>query len=236
VVGWAEGTNADPSCIDPDDLEFKAVLWDLNRNQTIVLDPYGTDSASSATAISDRGRVVGISGDCDQSVGRHSARHAVLWESGSVRDLGNVGNDTWNTPTAITPRGDIIVGFANAPGASDENPKFRAWLWTEREDIRCAKLPGTNVCDLGTLDDGGTAEAWGVNHLGQVVGTSCPPTGNCKAFLWEDGEMKDLNRFKGSYPDHLENAMDINDLGHVVGRARTASGFVGFSAVPKPRR
>jgi len=235
VVGWAESTQADPTCTNPSDREFKAVVWDLNRNHTVELSPYGTDSAGAATAISDRGQVVGISGDCDQSVGRRTARHAVRWENGTVTDLGNVGADTWNTPTAITSRGDIIVGFANAPGADPDNPKFRAWLWTERSDIHCAKLPGTDICDLGTLDEGGTAEAWGVNHRGQVVGTSCPPTGNCKAFLWESGEMKDLNRFKGSYPDHLENAMDINELGQVVGRARTASGLVGFSAVPKRR-
>jgi probable HAF family extracellular repeat protein len=236
VVGWAEGTQADPTCTDPSDREFKGVLWDLGRNHTVELPAYGTDTASAATAISDRGQIVGISGDCDQSVGRRSARRAVKWENGTVTDLGNVGGDTWNTPTAITSRGDIIVGFANAPGADPDNPTFRAWLWTERSDIRCAKLPGTDICDLGTLDEGGTAEAWGVNHRGQVVGTSCPPTGNCKAFLWENGEMKDLNRFKGNYPDHLENAMDINALGHVVGRARTASGFVGFSASPKRRR
>jgi probable HAF family extracellular repeat protein len=236
VVGWAETATADPTCTNPADRGFKAVLWDLNRGQTLVLPPYGTDTASAATAISDGGHVVGISGDCDQSVGRRSARHAVLWEGGTVRDLGNVGADTWNTPTAITSRGDIVVGFANAAGASPDAPSFRAWLWTERTDIPCPTLTSTGVCDLGTLEPGGTAEAWGVNDRGQVVGTACPPVGNCRAFLWENGEMKDLNQFKGSYPDHLENAMDINELGQVVGRARTASGFVGFAATPQRRR
>lgn len=235
VVGWAETKVADSTCINPDDRGFNAVLWDLNRGQTFALLPYGIDTASAATAISDRGHVVGISGDCDQSVGRRSARHAVLWERGAVKDLGNLGADSWNTPTAITSRGDIIVGFANSPDATPEAPRFRAWLWTERHDISCPKLAGTNLCDLGTLDPGGTAEAWGVNHRGQVVGTACPPAGNCRAFLWEHGEMKDLNELKGGYPDHLENAMDINELGQVVGRARTAAGFVGVVATPQRR-
>ena len=93
--------------------------------------------------------------------------------------------------------------------------------------------PGTNICDLGTLDPGGTAEAWGVNQRGQVVGSACPPSGPCRAFIWEDGEMKDLNRFKGDYPHHLENAMDINDAGRVVGRARVGTQFEAFSASPK---
>ncbi len=236
VVGWAETTVADPTCTDPTQPGFLAVLWDLRTKETVELPPYGNDSAGAATAISDRGHVVGISGDCDQSVGRRSARHAVLWENGAVKDLGSVGNDTWNTPTAITRRGDIVVGFGNAPGADPDQPKFRAWLWTEREDIACSKLPGTDICDLGTLDANGTAEAWGVNERGQVVGHSCPPSGSCKAFLWENGEMKNLNDFKGPYAHHLENAMDINNLGQVTGRAITSSGREAFLAIPKRRR
>lgn len=236
VVGWAETTFADPTCTDPTQPGFRAVRWDLSTGRTVELFPYGTDSASAATAISDRGHVVGISGECDQSVGRKSARHAVMWENGTVKNLGNVGNNTWNTPTAITRHGDIVVGFANAPGASADAPRLRAWLWTQRDDIRCAKLPGTDICDLGTLDVNGTAEAWGVNEHGQVVGTSCPPSGPCKAFLWENGAMKDLNRFRGSYPHHLFNAMDINNHGQITGRAQTSSGFEAFIATPSPRQ
>jgi probable HAF family extracellular repeat protein len=211
------------------------VLWDLSRKETVALPPYANDNAGAATAISDRGHVVGISGDCDQSVGRRTARHAVLWENGTVNNLGNVGADTWNTPTAITRHGDIVVGFGNAPGADVDAPMFRAWLWTERDDIACAKLSGTDICDLGTLDPGGTAEAWGVNERGQVVGTSCSPSGDCRAFLWEKGEMKDLDLLKGTYPHRLLNAMDINNLGQITGRARTSSGFEAFVATPKRR-
>jgi probable HAF family extracellular repeat protein len=232
VVGWAETTIPDPTCTDPTQPGFKAVLWDLSRQETVALPPYANDSAGAATAISDHGRVVGISGDCDQSVGRRSAKHAVLWENGTVKNLGTVGGDTWNTPTAITRRGDIVVGFGNAPGADPDAPSFRAWLWTERDDIACDKLPGTDLCDLGTLDPGGTAEAWGVNERGQVVGTACSAGGDCRAFLWQNGEMKDLDLLKGTYPHRLFNAMDINNLGQITGRARTSSGFEAFIATP----
>jgi probable HAF family extracellular repeat protein len=232
VVGWAETTIPDTTCTDPSQPGFRAVLWNLSRKETVALPPYANDSAGAATAISDRGQVVGISGDCDQSVGRRTARHAVLWENGTVKNLGNVGADTWNTPTAITRQGDIVVGFGNAPGADPDAPAFRAWLWTERDDIACVKLPGTDICDLGTLDPGGTAEAWGVNERGQVVGTSCSPSGDCRAFLWENGEMKDLDLLKGTYPHRLFNAMDINNLGQITGRAQTSSGFEAFIATP----
>jgi probable HAF family extracellular repeat protein len=233
VVGWAETAIADATCIDSTDRGFLAVRWDLSRNETVPLAPYGYDTASAATAISDRGHVVGISGDCDQSVGRRSARHAVMWHNGAVIDLNNLGSDAWNTPTAITRDGDIVVGFANSPGASADEPSFRAWLWTEREDLACTKLPGTNICDLGTLDPGGTSEAWGVNEQGQVVGTACSPAGYCRAFLWEGGTMKDLDLLKGVYPYRLLNAMDINNRGQITGRAQiTATTFEAFVARP----
>lgn len=236
VVGWTETAHSDPTCTNPDDRGFTAVRWDLIRHSAVRLAPYGTDSASAATAISNRGHVVGISGDCDQAVGRRSARNAVMWHRGEIVNLGNVGGDSWNTPTAITPNGDIVVGFANAPGAPAEAPRLRAWLWTLREDIACAKLTGTDICDLGTLDVDGTAEAWGVNARGQVVGTACPTSGNCRAFLWEHGEMKDLNRFKGSYPLNLENAMDISETGRITGRARvSATVFEAYSATSQRR-
>lgn len=234
VVGWAETAFADPTCMDPTQLGFHAVRWDLSRNETVELPPLGNDTASAATAISDLGHVVGISGDCDQAVGRRSARHAVMWHDGTVKDLGNVGNVTWNTPTAITRHGDIVVGFANAPGASDDAPSFRAWLWTERDDISCTKLPATELCDLGTLDAGGTAEAWGVNERGQVVGTACSPAGYCRAFLWENGRMQDLDQMTQDYPHRLLNAMDINNLGQITGRAQiTSTTFEAFVATPR---
>jgi probable HAF family extracellular repeat protein len=234
VVGWAETGSADDTCQNPGDRGFLAVRWDLKDNSTVPLMPFGAGTASAATAINDRGQVVGISGTCDQSIGRHSARHAVLWENGAVKDLGSLGGADvgWNTPTAINRRGDMIVGFVNAPGADPLDPMFRAVLWTKRDDV-CLKAPGTDVCDLGTLDEGGTAQAWGVNDRGQVVGSSCTAAG-CKAFLWENGLLEDLNALKGDTTHHLENAMDINNVGQISGRARTSTGEgVPFAATPR---
>lgn len=236
VVGWSEIDQVDVTCNSPGQLGFHAVMWDLKTDETIELLPFGDDTASAATAISDRGHIVGISGECDQSVGRESALRAVMWHDGTVKDLGNVGGETWNTPTAISRSGDIVVGFGNAPGADPDTLSFRAWLWTERTDIKCRKLRGTNICDLGTLDPGGTAEAWGVNDQGQVVGTACSPTGFCRAFLWEKGRMKDLDRMKGQYPHLLLNAMDINDRGQITGRAMvTPTTLEAFVATPRGR-
>jgi len=233
VVGWTETTTLDPSCTERPKPQFLAVLWDLNTGQTIELPPYqGGDrpnSTSAATDISDEGHVVGISGDCDQAVGRASARNAVMWKDGMVTDLGDLGADTWNTPTAITPTGDIVVGFANTPQGITH-----AWLWTERDDFACPKRPNTNICDLGTLEDGGSAQAWGVNERGQVVGTACRPDGYCRGFLWENGKMKDLEKLVGNFKFQLLNAMDINSRGEITGRAVVAPNvFEVFVATPR---
>ena len=46
--------------------------------------------------------------------------------------------------------------------------------------------------------------------------------------------MKDLDKLKGAYPHLLLNAMDINHLGEITGRAQISSTeFEAFIATPK---
>ena len=229
VAGWAETGSVGHRCVHPTDRGFLAVMWDLGRNEKTVLPPFGEDSASAATAINNRGQVAGISGDCDQSVGRDSARHAVIWENGTTRLLRSDA-DSWNTPTSMTESGDIVVGFSNTPGADRVSPTLRAVLWTTRDDL-CPKVPGTDMCVLAPVAGDTSAQAWGVNERGQVVGTSCGQV--CRAFLWENGVTIDLNAAKGNYPHHLVNAMDINARGQITGRAQKADGTsVAMVATP----
>jgi probable HAF family extracellular repeat protein len=184
------------------------------------LPPFSGDLDGAATAINDKGEVVGISGICDQAVGRFSARHAVLWENGVPIDLGNFdGGKAWNTPTAMNNHTQI-VGFANLPDTPSGELNPVAFLWTREHKIQ--KLPPLS----GDSND----IAWGINDRGQVVGQS----GN-RAFLYEDGGMTDLNSL--IQPDsslNLELANDINDRGEIVGFAQdvTTGDTVAFLAVP----
>jgi probable HAF family extracellular repeat protein len=236
VVGWAENDVVDETCETPTQvLQFRAVRWDLVRNRTHALDPFGDDTSGAATAINDRGQIVGISGICDQAVGRFTARHAVLWEDGVPRNLGDLGAGAWNTPTAINQRGDVIAGFAMPPGEDPFAPNLRAVVWTTRKGF-CTAAPGTQVCDLGVLDGHVSSQASGVNNRGQVVGTSCPASGRCRAFVWENGVMRDLNDLKGAFADHLENGQDINERGQITGRAIEESTGTRLAFLATPAR
>jgi probable HAF family extracellular repeat protein len=226
VVGWAENTVHDPTCVPPQVLQFRAVLWGPGGHQIHELPPLPGDTSGAATAINDRGQVVGISGTCDQAVGRFTAAHAVLWENGRAIDIGNLGGRSWNTPMAINQRGDV-VGFASQPGDDPDNPQLRAFLWTRRDGIR----------NLGTLPGDVYSEAHSINERRQVVGVSCDAAGSCRAFLWEDGAMKDLNTLVArGYAGVLTTAQDINDFGVITGRAAdpATGGRPAFLAAPMP--
>jgi probable HAF family extracellular repeat protein len=211
VVGWAENTVHDPTCAPPQVLQFHAVVWGPEHDQIRQLPPLPGDTSGAATAINDKGEVVGISGICDQAVGRLTAAHAVLWHDGTVIDLGNLGGDAWNTPMAINQHGDV-VGFLGQAGDDLDNPGFlRAFLWTREHGIR----------SLGTLPAHVYSEAHGINDRGQVVGLSCDAAFlDCRAFIWKDDVMTDLNDLKpAGYTDLLTQAQDINDRGVITGRA-----------------
>jgi probable HAF family extracellular repeat protein len=217
VVGWAETAVHDPTCVDAQVLQFRATLWDPKSGsngkvKARELPPLPGDSASAATAINDLGQAVGISGKCDQAVGRFSALHAVLWDkNGKPSEIPNLGGITWHTPMDLNGHGDV-VGFSNPPG---ENPVgdfiAHAFLWTSG---------APTAEDLGTLDGDPVSEAFAINAHGQVVGISFGNLIGPRAFLWQDHVLTDLNDLVDIAPDVLLSAQDINDAGQITGRVR----------------
>jgi probable HAF family extracellular repeat protein len=224
IAGWAENTVFDSTCVEPQELQFRAVLWGPRDDQIRELPPLpGGDTVSAATALNDRGQVVGISGICDQAVGRFSAIHSVLWEHGVPVDIGDLGGVAWNTPMAINQRGDV-VGFANASEADGGNFNPRAFLW----------IRGRGVRNLGAVPGDLTSQATGINEWRQVVGQSCDVDDNCRGFLWQNGVMRDLNDLAPGYEDVITTANDIDDFGRITGQAFDADTgrFVAFLATP----
>jgi len=228
AVGWAEnGVEDTERCVSPQVFQFRPAMWTLGPPDQIHELPLITgDSSGAATAINDNGQIVGISGICDQAVGRHTAKHAVLWENGGVTDLGNLGAQWWNTPTAINQRGDI-VGFAG-DSAFVEGEILHAFIWTKDNGIKALKPL------RGRVPQHVDSEAYGINEARQVVGVSCDADGvDCRAVIWDHGVYPtDLNDLKGAFPIRLETAKDINDNGEITGRTFDAGVRTPYLAVP----
>lgn len=224
AVGWAENGVHESTCASPQVLQFEAVIWGPKLGEMTELPPLSGDLDGAATAINDRGQVVGISGICDQAVGRYSAKHAVLWDDGVPINLGNFdGGVAWNTPTAINNRSQV-AGFANLADtpSGDFNPV--AFLWTREHGMQKLLPLGEDTNDW----------AWGINVRGQVVGQSFGGPAP-RAFLYQDGVMTDLNTLvQPSSSLYLLLANDINDSGEIVGFAldTTSNATVAFLAVP----
>ncbi|MFC4763835.1 hypothetical protein [Dyella koreensis] len=228
ITGWAENTIHDPSCDTAHSgqvLQFRPVVWGPGPNQVRELPLLDGDSSGAATALNDKGQMVGISGTCDQAVGRFTARHAVLWQNGSVMDIGNLGGVAWHTPMAINLQGHV-VGFSNVSAADGGALHEHAFLWTRSGGMK----------DLGTLYPNDVhSQAFAINVRDQVVGLSCTAHfASCHAFLWENGQMSDLNLRVPGYDGLLAQALDINDEGVITGLAVDAAtgNQVGFVATP----
>jgi probable HAF family extracellular repeat protein len=137
----------------------------------------------------------------------------VLWENGGVTDIGNLGAQWWNTPTAINQHGDV-VGFAGDPAFVEGNP-LHAFIWTKDNGIKALKPL------RGRVPQHVDSEAYGINEAGQVVGVSCDADQvDCRAVIWDHGVYPtDLNDLKGDYSAQLASAKDINNKGEITGRA-----------------
>lgn len=228
ITGWAENTIHDPSCDTLHSgqvLQFRPVVWGPGPNHLLELPLLDGDSAGAATALNDKGQMVGISGTCDQAVGRFTARHAVLWQNGKVIDMGNLGGVAWHTPMAINLQGHV-VGFSSVSAADGGALHEHAFLWTH----------GGGMKDLGTLYPNDVhSQAFAINARDQVVGLSCTAHfASCHAFLWENGHMTDLNLRVPGYDGLLAQALDINDEGLITGLAvdATTGNQVAFVATP----
>jgi probable HAF family extracellular repeat protein len=215
IVGWAETTVHDSTCVLPQVFQFLPVVYGPGVGQITQLPTFVsggvTDPDGAATAINDNGQIVGISGTCDTSVGAFSAMHALLWENGNVMSLGNLGGQGWNTPMAINHRGDIIVGFSDLAGdvvGGVLSPNFHAFIWTKESG---------KMTDIGVLPGDSLSEALDVNDRGQVVGVSIP---SFHAFIYENNKLTDLNiLMPKNSPLLLIGANGINENGEITGQA-----------------
>jgi probable HAF family extracellular repeat protein len=167
------------------------------------LDPRLGGQGSLATAINDKGAIVG------QSVALGAF---LLTPTGHIIQLGTLGGSA-SYPTAINLHGDIAGEAPLADGTG------HAFLWTHRHMI-----------DLGTLPGQIASTAFGINNADQVVGASADDANNEAAFLWQDGTMYDLNTLivptDPSFGTvHLTQAYGVNNNGQIVAVGNYTSGL-----------
>jgi probable HAF family extracellular repeat protein len=218
TVGWAENTVHDPTCVAPQVLQFKPVVWGPGRDDIRALSLIGNDTSGAATAINDRGQIVGISGTCGFAVGSVSAAHAVLWQNGVATELVNPnGAPYWNTPMMVNQRGDV-VGFAGAP--NDPQGIFTPpFMWTRTGGWAFLPLLPGEIAGVATS----------INEQRQIVGYSNDASNNFHPWLLQDGKVYNLNDLvlPGSgLTGPILLAFDINDRGEITGASATGQAFI----------
>jgi probable HAF family extracellular repeat protein len=218
TVGWAENTVHDSSCISPQVLQFKPVIWGPGRSEIHALPLPEGDTSGAATAINDRGQIVGIAGSCGFAVGGPTGKHAVLWENGNPTVLVNPnGAPFWNTPMMINEHDDV-VGFAGVPGdaAGAFTPPF---MWTREQGWVFLPLLAGDIAGAATS----------INESRQVVGYSNDASGNLHPWIYQNGTLTNFNALiePGSgLTGPVALLFDINDEGVITGSTTTQQAFV----------
>lgn len=173
--------------------------------------------ASGAFGINNLGQVVGRS-----FLPGNSTAHAFLYSDGVMTDLNLIPGD-WNTALGINDSGQI-VGHNRTPDGD------RAFLYHEGITI-----------NLGTIDSSvdGYSLALGINNAGQIVGSgSFGESAIPHAFLYSDGEMKDINTLIGSsWEGTISRAYQINELGQIAAEGYDLNGQAHallLNPIPEP--
>jgi probable HAF family extracellular repeat protein len=176
-------------------------LWDDGK--MVDLGTLG-GTCGLAMALNNRGQVVGQS-----NLAGDQTAHPFLWDKGGLSDLGTLGG-TFGNALWINDAGQIVGGAAN-----QNDQAILGFLWKNGV-----------MNDLGTPDGDTCSVAAYVNSKGQVVGTSSKtcaffPAADRHAFLWENGEMIDLNTFLPPTSSLLQltDGYNINDRGEIFGLA-----------------
>jgi probable HAF family extracellular repeat protein len=90
--------------------------------------------------------------------------------------------------------------------------------------------------DLGTLPGDVISQSFGITDAGLVVGQSCNQGSvTCRAFIWQDGVMTDLNTLVSGHSKlYLTIANYVDDSGVIVGQAydQKSGSYPAFLAVP----
>jgi probable HAF family extracellular repeat protein len=176
----ATGVNAGGAIVgtytEPSEPSTQALMWSPPDYAQITLQGLPCDHcftlfANSVNAINNRGIAVG------QSLGNDGAL-AVEWQSGTVTSLGSLDNSGGSDAYAINNKGDVVGDSSTTQPMQPQH----AFLYHQGV-----------MTDLGTLAGDAASTARSINKEGQIVGTSFNSVNSGRAFLYQNGQMYDLN-------------------------------------------
>jgi probable HAF family extracellular repeat protein len=211
VVGAAEKSVQDSSCMAPQQLDYEAVAWGPGAGEIQTLPPLPGSIAADNNA---SGLVTGLSGPCVSPGAFNSGTvpaHAVMWERGQPANLGTLGGTMGSLPAEINSKGQV-VGLSFLQG----NAIFHAFIWWKGA-----------MTDLGVLPGDVNSFGAGLNDQGQAVGGSFTLNlASSRPFLWQNGVMTDLSTLikPGSTSLTVFFANDINSRGEIAAQAFNANG------------
>ncbi len=163
---------------------------------------------SHAYGINNRGQIVGVSTTL-------TGVHAVLWENGTITDLGTLPDDDYSEAFGINERGQIM-GLSGMWADDCNAGECNAVLW-ENGTIMELGIPMTYY-----------ASSSGINNRGQIVFTSFQSyvvglEDFNRAVLWDNGTITDLGALAAP-GSGLGGAFGNNDRGQIVGFSVAADG------------
>jgi probable HAF family extracellular repeat protein len=229
VAGLSENGQIDPSVSGLP--ELSAVMWRDGKITNLGTLP-GGGYQSAAVSVNSRGEVAGIATNLVPDANSLLTYNPNLWgglpyayqlrafiwdQTNGMQDLGTLGTGTDAQAIRINERGQVIGDSYTSSNPSVCAPAtMGAFIWDRWHGMR----------DMGSFG-GSCIEAEDINDRGQVVGSGVLPSNvDQRAFLWQDGSLRDLG---GSIGGKSTGAFTVNQEGHAAGFA-TLRGEARFHA------
>jgi probable HAF family extracellular repeat protein len=180
---------------------FPGFLLSGGRFTTIDV-PGGARTQVVAAGIDDSGTIVG---DFDGADGTH---HGFVRDSGGKFRAVDFPGARGSTVSAINNKGQLVGRYSLVspyPGDPAGNSQQHSFVLDNGE---FAKIDFPRAVET---------QALGINNFGQVVGTYMNADGTFGSFLWENGQIRDIDI--PGIPRTNAAVSDINDSGQIVGAA-----------------